>query len=187
MSSGSWTNNDGLYLQFGTAKATAEVGGDYLAYGQVRCAEVLIDVSTLTTSNATTIVSNTLFFPQGQNLFIEKVELVAEQPMSTTGSPTFTVGIIQDDRATVGTGGGATAFVAAITSNSLSATGTIVTLTAGTASAGSYIGTYNTQWNTNTSGTNSVGGYITATLGTTTATGKIRTRIYYRGVGTITQ
>jgi hypothetical protein len=187
MSSGSWTNNDGLYLQFGTSKATAETFGDYQVAGQTRMVEGVINLANLTTSNATTIVSNTLFFPQGQNLFIEKVELIAEQPMSTTGAPTFTVGLIQDDRATVGTGGGATAFVAAITSNSLSATGTIVSLSAGSASAGSYIGDYNTQWNTNTSGTNSVGGYITATLGTTTATGLIRIRVFYHGVGTITQ
>jgi hypothetical protein len=185
MSSGSWTNSDGLYLQFGTAKATAETGGDYLSWGQLRVAEVLINLANLTTSNATTIVSNTLFFPQGQNLFIEKVELVADVPMSTTGSPTLTIGLIQDDRVTVPTGG-ASAFVTAITSNSLSATGTLVTITANGNSSGGYIGTYNSQWNTNTSGSNSVGGYITAGLGTTTATGQIRTRIFYRGVGTIT-
>ncbi len=187
MSSGSWTNSDGLYLQFGTSKATAEVGGDFLAYGANRIAEVLINVGTISTAVATTItpVSNTLFFPQGQNLYIEKVELITEVAMSATANA-LNVGLVQDDRVTVPTGG-ASAFVSAITSTTMTTAGTILTLTAGTAGAGGFIGTYNTQWNTNTSGTNSVGGYVTAYLsGTSSATGQIRCRIYYHGVGTIT-
>lgn len=184
MSSGSWTNSDGLYLQFGTAKAVAEVGGDYLSYGANRVAEVTLNLSTITAVTTATIVSNTLFFPQGQNLFIEKVEAVTEIAMSSAGSPTLTLGLIQNDRTTVPTGG-ASAFVSAVTSTVFTTAGNIVTYTAGTAGAGGFIGTYNTQWNTNTSGTNSVGGYITATLGATTATGQIKFRIYYHGVGTI--
>lgn len=188
MSSGSWTNSDGLYLQFGTAKATAETGGDYLMYGTNRIAEVTVNLGTLSTAVATSSspVSNTLFFPQGQNLFIEKVELVTEIAASATGNA-LNIGLVQDDRTTVPTGG-ASAFVAAITSTAMTTAGSIVTYTAGTASGGGYIGNYNSQWNTNTSGTNSVGGYVTAYLsGTSTATGQVKVRIYYHGVGTITQ
>jgi hypothetical protein len=184
MSSGSWTNSDGLYLQYGTTKATAEVGGDYLAWGQTRVAEVLVNVGTMSSAAATssTPISNTLFFPQGQNLFIEKVEVVTEIATSAT-SGAISIGLVQDDRSTVPTNG-ATAFVAAATV--FTTAGTIVTYTAGTASAGALIGTYNSQWNTNTSGTNSVGGYITAyQSGTSSATGQLRVRIYYHGVGTI--
>ena len=187
MSSGSWTNSDGLYLQYGTTKATAEVGGDYLAYGQLRVAEVLVNVGTMSSAAATssTPISNTLFFPQGQNLFIEKVDVVTEVATSAT-SGAISIGLVQDDRTTVPTNG-ATAFVAAATSTAFTTAGTIVTYTAGTASAGALIGTYNSQWNTNTSGTNSVGGYITAyQSGTSSATGQLRVRIYYHGVGTIT-
>jgi hypothetical protein len=185
MSSGSWTNSDGLYLQYGTAKAVPETGGDYLSYGSNRLAEVTINLSSLNTST-TNIVSNTLFFPQGQNLFIEKVELVTEVASSATGNA-LSVGLVQDDRSTVPTGG-ATAFVAAATSTVLTTAGALVTYTAGSASGGGFIGYYNTQWNTNTSGTNSVGGYITAYLsGVSTATGQVKVRIYYHGVGTITQ
>lgn len=187
MSSGSWTNSDGLYLQFGTAKATAETGGDFLAYGSNRIAEVVVNVGTLSSSVATasTPVSNTLFFPQGQNLFIEKVEVVTEVALSAT-SGAISVGLVQDDRTTVPTNG-ATAFVAAATTTNFTTAGEIVTFTGGSASAGALIGTYNTSWNSNTSGTNSVGGYVTAFMsGTSSATGQLRVRIYYHGVGTIT-
>lgn len=187
MSSGSWTNSDGLYLQYGVSKAVAETGGDYLEYGENRLAEVTINLATLSTATATasTPVSNTLFFPQGQNLFIEKVQVVTEVPMSATGNA-FSVGLVQDDRTTVPTNG-ATAFVAAATATVYTTAGAIVTYTGGTASAGALIGTYNTSWNSNTSGTNSVGGYVTAYLsGTSTATGQVKVRIFYHGVGTIT-
>lgn len=187
MSSGSWTNSDGLYLQFGTSKATAEVGGDYLSYGANRIAEVTVNLATLSTAVATSSspVSNTLFFPQGQNLYVEKVEVVTEVAFSATGNA-LSIGLVQDDRTTVPTNG-ATAFVAAATATVYTTAGTIVTYTGGTASAGALIGTYNTSWNSNTSGTNSVGGYVTAYLsGTSTATGQVKVRIYYHGVGTIT-
>ncbi len=36
MVSGTWNNQDGLYLQFGTQKAVPEVGGDYVTYGENR-------------------------------------------------------------------------------------------------------------------------------------------------------
>jgi hypothetical protein len=42
MSTGFWFNQDGLPLQFGTAKAIPELGGDYLAFGENRVFEQLI-------------------------------------------------------------------------------------------------------------------------------------------------
>jgi hypothetical protein len=36
MVSGTWYNQDGLYLQYGTQKAVPEIGGDYLIYGETR-------------------------------------------------------------------------------------------------------------------------------------------------------
>jgi len=188
MSSGSWTNSDGLYLQFGTSKATAETWGDYQQPGGNRVIEGIINMGTVSTAAATvsTPVSNTLFFPQGQNLFIEKVEIVAEVATSAT-SGSISVGLVQDDRSTVPTGG-ASAFISAVTTTAFTTAGTIVTYSVGTAGVGGFVGTYNSQWNTNTSGTNSVGGYITAyQSGTSSATGQLRMRIYYHGVGTITQ
>lgn len=42
MVAGTWNNQDGLYLQFGTQKAVPEIGGDYLVYGETREIEQLI-------------------------------------------------------------------------------------------------------------------------------------------------
>ena len=42
MSTGTWFNNDGLYLQYGTQKAIPELGGDFLYYGENRCVEQYI-------------------------------------------------------------------------------------------------------------------------------------------------
>lgn len=42
MSTGNWFNQDGLYLQYGTAKAVPEAGGDYLVYGETREIEQII-------------------------------------------------------------------------------------------------------------------------------------------------
>ena len=42
MVAGTWYNQDGLYLQYGTQKAVPEVGGDYLVYGETREIEQLI-------------------------------------------------------------------------------------------------------------------------------------------------
>lgn len=42
MVSGTWNNQDGLYLQFGTQKAVPEIGGEYLVYGETREVEQLI-------------------------------------------------------------------------------------------------------------------------------------------------
>jgi len=192
MSSGSWTNSDGLYLQFGTAKAAAETGGDYMSYGSNRVIEVDINLANLTSSSLAattpTVISNTLFFPEGQNLFIEKVELLNVTPGSTTAIA-LSMGLVQGDRTTVPTTGGATSFINgfSLTGATISAQGNLVTMTVGSSGAGSLIGTSSAQWNTNTTlGSNSVGGYLTANMGTiTTATGTYRARIYVHGVGTI--
>jgi len=179
MSSGSWTNSDGLYLQFGTTKAVPEVGGDYVMYGPNRIAEVTFNLSSLTTS-ASTIVSNTLFFPGGLNNFIEKVEVITE--VASTTNTALSIGLVQDDRTS--SVSGSTAFVNGI-STGMTTAGNIASLSVGSTYVGGLVGSYNTSYNTNTSGSNSAGGYISAILGTSTATGTIRCRIYYHGVGTI--
>jgi hypothetical protein len=87
MVAGSWLNNDGLNLQFGTAKALPEIGGDYLMYGDQREIELYLNLgpdtiaagentlpgllqttsllfgSSSTTSQAAGIVSLTTLFP----------------------------------------------------------------------------------------------------------------------------
>ena len=175
-----WFNNDGLFLQFGTDKAIPETGGEYRTTGPNRLVEVLIDLSKLNTSTAT-ILSYTTKFPAMANGFIEKVEVIAEVAMSTTSSPTLSVGVIGEDQATVPTNGG-TAFVKAAAASTLSHEGDMLTLTYGSTAAGDHIGaSYEDTTVLNAPM------YLTAILGTATATGIIRVRVYYRGVGTITQ
>lgn len=42
MVAGSWYNQDGLYLQYGTQKPVPELGGDYLMYGETREIETYV-------------------------------------------------------------------------------------------------------------------------------------------------
>jgi hypothetical protein len=176
MTSGNWFNNDGLYLQYGTSKATPETGGDYLSYGANRVIEVLIDLTTLTSTAA--IQSNTTFFPappSGQ-LYIEKVELTVET--ASASGTSFSVGLIQADRATIPSGY-STAFVNALINASTNATGDLIVMSTGSTSAGGLIGTYPAA---------ATGPYyITALSSGTYTTGKVRVRIFYHGVGVITQ
>jgi hypothetical protein len=52
MVAGNWTNNDGLVLQFGTAKAVTEVGGDYMVLGDIREIEAYISLAQTTWGTA---------------------------------------------------------------------------------------------------------------------------------------
>lgn len=176
MTSGNWMNSDGLYIQYGTSKAVPETGGDYLNYGANRVMEVLIDLTTLTSTAA--IQSNTTFFPSpptGQ-LYIEKVELTVET--ASASGTSFSVGLIQADRATIPSNY-STAFVNALINASTNAVGDLITMSAGSTSAGGLIGTFPAA---------ATGPYyITALSSGTYTTGKVRVRIFYHGVGVITQ
>lgn len=171
-----WLNNDGLFIQYGTDKAIVETAGEYLSYGANRIIECRIDLTTLTSTAA--IQSNTTVFsapPSGQ-LYIEKVELTVET--ASTGGTTFSMGLIQMDRATI-PANYSTAFVNAMAQASTAAVGDLITLSAGSTSAGGLIGS---------SPANATGPYyITALAAGTYTAGIIRARIYYHGIGTITQ
>lgn len=200
MSSGAWSNNDGLLLEFGTAKAAKIDTGEYLSYGSNRILEARIDLSTLNTTNPQIIDLRT-FIPSMANFYVEKVELTAEVGMSTGSSPTLSVGVVNANltggASTVGYGttavqgyantvttatiptNGNTAFVSALAASSLSTAGDLVTLSAGSSGAGNYIGNYEDTTNL------TAPMYLTGLLGTHTATGIIRFRLFYHGVGTI--
>lgn len=171
-----WLNKDGLFIQYGTDLAIQETAGEFLSYGANRVVEVLLDLTTLTSTAA--IQSNTTIFsapPTGQ-FYIEKVELTVET--ASAGGTSFSVGLIQTDRATIPTNY-STAFVNALVNASTNAVGDFVSLTAGSTSAGGLIGTYPA---------NATGPYyITALAAGTYTAGKVRLRIFYHGVGSITQ
>jgi hypothetical protein len=172
-----WTNKDGLFIQYGTDQTTVETAGEYALPGAPnRIVEVLINLTTLTSTAA--IQSNNVIFPApptGQ-LFIEKVELVVET--ASAGGTSFSVGLIQMDRATIPTNY-STAFVNALINASTNTAGDSITMTAGSTSAGGLIGTQPA---------NATGPYyITALASGTYTGGSVRVRIYYHGIGTITQ
>ena len=54
MAQGSWFNADGLYIQYGTAKAIPDLGGEYMTYGETRCVEVYISLAATTFGNPVT-------------------------------------------------------------------------------------------------------------------------------------
>jgi len=171
-----WLNKDGLFVQFGTDKTANEAAGEFKMPGPNRIVEVRIDLTTLTSTAA--VQSNTLFFPSpptGQ-LYIEKVELTVET--ASAGGTSFSMGLIQHDRATIPSGY-STAFVNALVNASTNAVGDLITLTAGSTSAGGLIGS---------SPANATGPYyITALAAGTYTGGIIRARVYYHGIGSITQ
>ncbi len=199
MSTGSWQNNDSLLLEYGTQKGNPELVGDYLAYGNTRIMEAYVDMTSLTVSSQ--LLSTNAIFPAGYNVFIEKVEVVAD--IAATGASTFSIGLgyigssptyttintlVQSSTATgIGTTTYAaymplpttisdTAFVNALTTTSMSTAGQFTTLTAGGTSAGTYLGS---------TATATTECYLTGKVSGAFSTGGARVRIFYRGYGTI--
>lgn len=162
-----WTNKDGLFIQFGTDKATATTAGDYLAFGDTREIEVTIDLTTLTTSPV--IQANTTFFPTGA--FIERVQVDTET--AAVGGTSFSVGLTKTDRTTVVSN---TEFLAAAPIADHNAAGARKDYVPGVTGVGVGVGT-----------TAGFPGYITALAAGTYSAGKVKVRIFYRGIGLITQ
>ena len=183
MVAGSWLDNDGKFRQYGTSKAVPETGGDFLAYGETRIIEVTIDLTTLTTSPQ--IQSFTTFFPsRNTQLFVEQVvvdtEVVAVGGTSlSVGTGFQTAGSITNPPAVTAIAN--TAFVNALVTASMAGLGqkTVLTGPPAAGGAGTYVGSTSAdQTNKN---------YITALVAGTFSAGRVKVRIFYRGMGTITQ
>jgi len=172
MVGGSWTNNDGLFLQFGTSKATPTTAGDYLSYGEWRDIEFTVTLSALSTSP--TIIANTTFL--GTNIFLESVNVNMES--AATGGTSLSIGTMRLDRSTVIANNN---IVNALVTASMTA-GASITMVGGSTSAGALVGTTVT-----TSQLPDGAAYITATVGGTYSAGVAKVRLRYRGIGTITQ
>lgn len=165
----SWRNNDGLLLQYGTEKAIPTTGGDFRSPGELRVAEVQIDLTALTTSPQIADHSMTTFF--GEGMFIEQVDIVAD--VAATGGTSFSVGLLDLDGSTVISN---TAFVSAAVLATVDTVGEKTVLTKGSTYAGAYIG-----------GTSAKPGYISALAAGTFTAGKVTVRIKYRGLPPITR
>lgn len=174
MVSGNWLNSDNLYLQYGTSKATAETAGEFRSGGENRVFEFLLDLTTLTATAA--IQSNTALFPSGTGIFIESVSATVET--GAASGTTFSVGLMQLDRTTI-PANYSTAFINAEITAAMDTAGKKVTYINGTSKAGGLIGS--------TAAAATGPYYVTALSSGTYTTGKIRVRINYHGIGTISQ
>lgn len=171
MVSGNWFNNDGLYLEYGTAKPTIDVAGEYKTYGDMREINIRLDLTTLTTTPA--IISQNLKFPNGMR--IARIEVIADTAATSGGTPTLDLGLQKDDRTTELDYNG---LIAALALTSIDALGETNSLVVGSTGAGALMGTVLTD----------VGAYLTANSNSATYTaGVLNIRIFLYGRGTITQ
>lgn len=112
---GTWTNNDGLHIKYGTDEVTsAAPGGEMLVFGPERVVEVKIELADLTATE--TIMNDTVFIPD--NAQIMWVETVAEVAAAT--GTAIDVGVIKFDRSTEGDYNG---FLAAFETGDMDAVG----------------------------------------------------------------
>lgn len=171
MTTGSWNNNDGLYIQYGTSKAVATTMGDYLSYGDTREIEFTVTMSGLTTTPV--IQGNTTFLPTG--VFIESI-MTNVETAGTTGT-SISIGTMRSDRSTVISNTGLLNAQVLTSHDAVGETNTYTVAASG--GGGGLVGT-------TTSFTDGFA-YITALCAGTYGAGVMKVRIRYRGIGTITQ
>jgi len=178
----SFKTNSGLYLKFGTFKTATNPWGDYVAFGQNRVIEGVVDLTQVTAGN-TLIVSDTTFFPSlptGQ-LFIEAAEMVVETAL--VGGTSFSFGLVDSDRATVPATYG-TAFINAQVLTGFALAGSRVYYTGGTnatTSAGSLLGAAAAVQTPIVPDLQN-GFYLTVTSAGTYSAGKVRLRVFYHAL-----
>lgn len=174
MVAGSWMNNDGLWIKYGTSKVVPATAGEYKSYETMRNTEFYIDLTTLPAfgTGSIPVGADVTFIPAGA--FIEQVDVECELA-GAGATATLNVGLVGYDRTTVAS---ATGFVNAMTVASLTQ-GSKQSMNGGSTFAGGYVGT--------AAGTPSAG-YLWVTANTANFTaGKIKVRIRWRMNSTITQ
>lgn len=172
MVGGNWLDPDGLYRQYGTSKAVPTTAGDYLSYGEWRDIEFTVTLSALSTTPL--IIANTTFL--GTNVFLESVNVDMET--AAVGGTSLSIGTMRLDRSTTVSNSNV---VSALVTASMTA-GASITMTGGSTSAGSLVGTTVT-----TAQLPDGAAYLTATVAGTFSAGVAKVRLRYRGIGTITQ
>ncbi len=95
---GTWLNNDGLYVKFGTDEGVSpSSAGEYKTFGALRMAEVEIELTELPDTSLN-IVNDVTVIPD--NAQIEYVEVVTEVVATSGGAATLDVGLVRLDRTT---------------------------------------------------------------------------------------
>jgi len=167
---GTWTNADGLKIDYGVTEATSQntsytPGGEYKSFGPRRVSEQVIDLTKMNAFGTVTILNDKAFF--GAGWVPEEVEL--ETVVAATGATaTLSVGLVRNSNRS--TAISATAFINAAAIATFAAVGTKLTFTAGSTAAGANIGvatTFDALW--------------TVTVGTADFTaGKVKVRVFWR-------
>jgi hypothetical protein len=143
-----WNNADGLFVKFGTEEGVPNKGGSYrvendgsylfevtLRAADLVTAPVIVGEGALVDKG-----SQGVFLPKG--LFVESVETVAEQAVTTSGaiaSVTLQLGLIREDRTTVYDVSALT--TSAVVGTTLDAAGERNTITKTSTGAGTLVGT----------------------------------------------
>lgn len=155
----SWYNSDGLYVRFGTEKTVPALGGESSTDGAKREVTIDFDYADLAAFGTEKIIGEGVVIPSG--VFLESATLVVETAFAGA-TATLSLGLIDTDRSTAWDADG---IDAAIAVTAIDAVGDTI------ACDGALIGT---------TLSNSVGGYVTATVGTANFTaGKARLTIVY--------
>lgn len=90
MVAGTWLNQDGLYLQFGTQKAVPEIAGDFLVYGETREIEHYVGLVPFTFSTG----ASSIVVPAAPTSFVGTTTAAAAGITSlTTLVPTQTTAV----------------------------------------------------------------------------------------------
>ena len=105
----SWVNSDGQYVKFGSEEGRIARGGEVATFGDKHVYEFVINWTDALSATASILgsASGTLTGPFGvmipKGLFIEEVEIVAEEAFTssgTIGSSTMVIGLVREDRTT---------------------------------------------------------------------------------------
>lgn len=157
---GTWTNDDGLHIRYGSDEAAMKKVGSFADFdGGRQILEVEFDYNDVTSAGSETILSDGVRIPAG--VFLEKAEFVVETAFTSGGAATLTFGLIDEDRSTAFDADG---IDAAIAITAIDAAGDNITCD------GAVVGTVLT---------NSAPMLVTATVGTAVFTaGKGRLRLW---------
>lgn len=111
----SWTNDDGLYIRFGTEKTVPALGGESTTDGNNRVVTIDLSYSDLAATGTEKIISEGTTIPDGA--VIKSATFHVSTAFTSGGSATLTFGLIDSDRSTAYDADGidATIAVAALT------------------------------------------------------------------------
>lgn len=158
---GTWHNNDGLYVKFGSSEGQLSNAGQYNTdLDQVT--EAVIEFGDI--GSSASIVSDVVELPVGAA--ISKVVLIAEEAFTSAGAATLDIGLIREDRSTELDYNG---LVAALALTSIDAVGDRVELIQGSTGHGALVGTVLANK-----------GYLTVNYGTAAYTaGRLVVRVHW--------